>query len=339
MPQHYRLGLIGFGNVGQALARLLLKKSTELRDRYDLTWSLNGVASRRLGWRLAADGFDVDQILTLGPAATPAETASDVTEWLRLARLDALFEVSSLEPLTGQPAIDHLEAALRHGTHVITANKGPMVHRAVELAALARQAGRQFRYEASVMGGAPIFSLFRESLPALRLLSFRGLLNATTSVILDALARGDDFDAAVRQAQALGVAETDPSHDVDGWDPAVKLVALATALFERPLGLAEVKRVSVRDLDPALVRQAHADNRPYRVVARADLVNDQLVASVRPEPLASGDPLRIATGTTLVAHFVTDVLPGLTIVLQAGDAATTAYDLLADFINIARRPI
>ena len=248
--RRFNLAVIGFGNVGQSLVKLLLAKRAALRDDYGIDWRLVGVASRRLGWRVAPGGFEPTEVLAgdWPPIEAPAPT--DVGTWLEAGQADALFEVSSLEPLTGQPAIDHVRAGLNYGAHVITANKGPGVHAHAELAALARRVGRQFRFEASVMGGAPIFSLFRECLPALELRRFRGLLNATTSVILQAIEQGGDFDTAIRHAQALGVAETDPSHDIDGWDSAVKLVALANVLFGQPIRLDQIERVSLRRLDP-----------------------------------------------------------------------------------------
>ena len=137
-------------------------------------------------------------------------------EWLERAKADVLFEASSLNPHTGQPAIDHLTAALEHGAHAITANKGPLVHAFRELTALAKEKGRQFLYESTVMDGIPIFSLFPLGLPAADIRGFSGVLNSTTNVVLTEVEKGRSFDEAIKRAQALGIAETDPSQDLMG---------------------------------------------------------------------------------------------------------------------------
>src|SRR5262249_1892774 len=151
--------------------------------------------------------------------------------WLREARADVVLEATPLEPHTGEPAIAFARAALEYGAHVITANKGPVAHAHAELSSLGAARGRQFSFEASVMGGTPIFALLR-ALPAVDVLSVRSVLNATTTVILDALTSGKTFANGVRAAQARGVAEADVSNDVDGWDAAVKIAALANVAMD-----------------------------------------------------------------------------------------------------------
>ena len=122
------LVLLGFGNVGRALADLLKTKTAELRDRYGISWKITGVAARRIGWLANPDGFDVDALLA-NNYQSPMTTAS-IQDWLSASRADVLFENSSLDPLTGQPAIDYLKAGLEHGAHVVTANKYPVTQTA-----------------------------------------------------------------------------------------------------------------------------------------------------------------------------------------------------------------
>jgi len=142
------------------------------------------------------------------------------------------------------------------GAHAASANKGPIVHAYHELRALAEAKGQSFFFESTVMDGTPIFSLFGRTLPCVELRSFRGLLNSTSNVVLTEMENGLDFDAAVRRAQEIGVAETDPSDDLDGWDPAVKICALAIVLMDVPLKLADVERTGIRGLTPEAVRAA-----------------------------------------------------------------------------------
>ncbi len=182
----YNLAFMGFGNVGRALAHLLQTKATELHDQYAIDWRITGVATRRMGWLANPEGLDVPALLDGRPVpvltVTPAPT--NVREWLAAAHADVMFEITPVNAQTGQPGIDHVRAALESGVHAITANKGIVVHGYRDLRDLAAAKGKRFLHEATVIAGAPIFSLFRETLPAARLLRFRGILNSTTNIIL-----------------------------------------------------------------------------------------------------------------------------------------------------------
>lgn len=331
----HNLVLLGFGNVGRALAGLLRSKTTELRDKYGIDWRITGVASRRLGWLADPDGFNVDALLS-GNLQSPI-SSSTIQEWLSAAHADVLFENSSMNPLTGQPAIDYLKAGLAHGAHIITANKGPVVHAYHELRDLAAAKGKRFLFEATVMGGAPIFSLFREALPAANLKRFRGLLNSTTNLILTEMEGGASFEQAVKAAQDLGIAETDPSADVDGWDAAVKVSALATVLMDAPLKPQDVQREGIRGLTQEMVQAARRVGRPFKLVCQAERADDgRVTASVRPEQVPLNDPLASVNGANSIITLEMDTLYGLTLSEQNPDAVTTAYGPLADFITLVR---
>ena len=333
----YNLCLLGFGNVGRALARLLVEKADELREGFGIEWRVTGVASRRLGWLCAPEGYTAEELIAgkVGQRVSPAPR--EVREWLTAARADVLFETTSLEPLTGQPAVEHCRAGLEAGAHVLTANKGAVVHGFGELKRLARERGRQFLFESAVADCLPVFSLFRECLPAVRLLSFTALLNSTTTVILEELERGRTFAEGVARARELGVTETDSSYDVDGWDAAVKVCALANVLMGASLKLEEIGRVGIRELDPRAVREAKEAGRPVRLLSRAERLKDGRVrASVRPERIEPGDPFANLAGSSLSINFRLDVLEGLNVTARAPNLKSTAYGLLADFVNAAR---
>ncbi|MBC7929038.1 MAG: homoserine dehydrogenase, partial [Rubrivivax sp.] len=263
--------------------------------------------------------------------------AASVADWLAASRCDVLFETTSLEPLTGEPAVTHVRAALEYGAHVATANKGTIVHAYRELSSLASERGRRFMFEATVADCLPVFSLFRETLPTARLLAFSGLLNSTTTLILEEMAAGRTFDEGVRRAQALGVTETDPTHDVDGWDAAIKVCALANVLMGASLRLEDVRREGIRGLNDEEVRAAHAAGQPFKLIARARLGEDgSVAASVRPERIAPHEPFAGMDGTTLALNFELDVLHGLTLIARQPNLKSTSYGLLADFINAVK---
>src|SRR6185369_1091501 len=261
----YRIGFIGFGNVGRALARLFVSKSAELRDRYGIEWEINGVATRRMGWRASDDAIDVTKLLS---GADETSSVPGIDEWLARAKPDVVFETTSLNPETGQPAIEYLRKSLQAGAHTITANKAPIVYAFDELNEIAIAQNKKFMFEATVLDSAPVFSLFRETLPAVRLRGFSGAFNSTTNIIMETMEAGRSFDEGVKTAQELGVAETDPSHDVDGWDSIMKVCAIARVILRAPLLPSNVRRESIRGLDPATLQAARAEGRPYKLVSR-----------------------------------------------------------------------
>jgi homoserine dehydrogenase len=331
------LCLVGFGNVNRALVRLLVDRTEEL-DKRDIHWRITGVASRRLGWIADPSGLDVARLTAdhaVGPEPFPANQReiTNVRDWLRAAKADVLFEATSLNVENGQPAVDHLRAALEQGAHAITANKGPIVHAYDELRQLAAQRRRRFLFESTVMDGVPIFSLFQENLPALHLQGFRGILNSTTNVILGGMEEGLSFEASLQKAQAIGVAETDASHDIEGWDAAVKVAALVVVLMGEKLSLKDVQREGIARLTGEQVRAARSEGTPYKLVCSARRTPTGIVAQVTPKRLPWSDPLAWVTGTSSIVYFETDIFPGLCITEINPGVYATAYGMLADFIR------
>jgi len=328
--------MVGFGNVGRALLRLLIAKETELRRRYDVRWRLAGLATRRAGWVADPEGLNPLALLNgHWPQRTNLEVLPNVAEWLDRSRADVFFETSSLDPQVGQPAIEHIRAALEHGAHAVSANKGPVVHAYAELRSLARERGKSFLCESTVMDGVPIFSLFPAGLPAVELRSFSGVLNSTTNVVLTEVEKGLSFEEALRRAQALGVAETDPSNDLDGWDAAVKVVALTTVLIGIPVRLDQVQRSGLRDLSAEKIRSVRAAGMRYKLVCRAERRGAGVECSVRPELLLASDPLANLEGTSSALRFDLDVF-SFSIVEHNPGIEATAYGLLADFLRAVR---
>jgi len=246
-----------------------------------------------------------------------------------------MFEASSLNAESGQPAIEHVIAALEAGAHAICANKGPLVHAYSELTALAKEKGRKFLFESTVMDGVPIFSLFPLGLPATDLRGFSGVLNSTTNVVLTEIERGRSFDEGIQRAQALGITETDPAQDVDGWDAAVKVAALATVLMGVPTHMEQVHRTGIRDLSEEKIRSVRAAGMRYKLVCRAERRGDGVDCRVSPELLLLSDPMAGLEGTSSAIRFDLDVF-GLSLVEHNPSVDATGYGLLADFLRAAQ---
>ena len=337
---HYNLALIGFGNVGKAFARLLIDKQHELRARYNLTFAVTGIATSRHGCAIDHGGLDLERALVLsdiGELSTqPVKFSSPAFDFIRSSGADVLFENSPVNYESGQPAVDNLRTALEMGMHAITANKGPVVHAYRQLTDLAQAKGLKFYFESAVMDGAPIFSLFRETLPAADLRSFMGVLNSTTNLILTRMESGESFEKAVAFAQTIGVPETDPSGDIDGWDAAVKVAALVTVLMDFPLKPDQVEREGIRRITPELIYNARTAGKRWKLVCSAQRTKTGVKGRVAPEMLPASSPLYQVEGSTSMVQFDTDVLGLLSVVNSDPGPRTTAYGLLADFINAVR---
>jgi homoserine dehydrogenase len=261
----------------------------------------------------------------------------EVHQWLRAANADVLFEATSLNARTGQPAIDHIRAALEYRVHAITANKGPVVHAYEELSRLAKQHGKEFRFESTVMDGVPLFSLFEHGLPAVRVKGFHGVLNSTTNVILTGMEEGLSFEDSLKRAQAVGVAETDPTDDIEGWDAAVKIAALVRVIMRAPLRISEIERHSLKAVTGEQVRAARMTGDPYKMVCRAQRNGDGTVgASVRLERVPATDPMAHVSGTSSIVYFETDIFPGLVMTELNPGLEATSYGMLADFIRAVK---
>ena len=340
---HYKLALLGFGNVGQALTRLLLDKRLSLQQEYDTTFSITGVATARHGMAIDPQGLDMERVLGVISQGKTLQAFSvlpapiDAFDFIRRCSADVLFENTPVNYDTGQPALDHLKIALENGMHAITANKGPVVHAFRQLSDLAQEKGLRFYFESAVMDGAPIFSLYREALPGAHLISLQGVLNSTTNMILTRMEGGESFDQAVAYCQEIGIAETDPSGDVDGWDAAVKVAALVTVMMGVPLKPQQVQRLGIRGITPGEISRAGAEGKRWKLVCSARRGENGIEARVAPEMVGPDSPLYGVNGTTSIVQFETDVLGLLSIIEADPGPRTTAYGLFADFLNSVRQ--
>ena len=343
---HHNLCFIGFGNVARSLVRLLERKRDLLELKYGITYSVTGIATGRHGFAVNPAGIDVGQALEKvesGNTIAPLSTfhVEDSLSVIQHSRASVMFENSPVNYETGQPAIDHVRAALNLGMHAITANKGTVVHAYQELTALAKSKDKKFRFESTVLGGSPVFSTFREAMPLAELISFKGIINATTNLILSRMEDGESFDDAVKYCQSIGIAETDPSGDVDGWDAAIKVSALATVLMDSPLKPQEVERKGIREITAEMVKQAKAEKKRWKLVASAEREGERIKAKVSPELVDASSPLYGMMGSSSGLTFSTDVLPNYSVIVSEregmkGGPEETAYGLFADFVSAVR---
>ena len=335
--KHFRVALMGFGNVGKAFAKLLLYKQEELSNRNKLKFSITGIATAKHGIAINPTGIDLSRALNANDISSLSRqpTLHNFHDFIRRCGANVLFENTPVNYGNGQPGIDHIRVALEAGMHVITANKGPVMYAYQKLQELAEAKGRKFYFESTVMDGTPIFSLFRDTLPGANLISIHGVLNSTTNLILSRMEEGESFEDAVSFCQKIGISETDPSGDIDGYDAAIKLAILISVLMDHPMRLSDVDRKGIRDIGPAEIEEARMDGKRWKLICRAKRINGSVSARVFPEKVGPESQLYNLEGTSSIVQFETDVLGILTIIESNPGPQTTAYGLLADLINIA----
>lgn len=345
---HYKLALIGFGNVARSLAKLLLRKQAVLKSKYDITFSFTGISTGRHGFAVNPNGLDIEKALELVENGKDISSLNNsqfpITDSLSVIQhssADVLFENSPVNTQTGQPALDHIRLALNLGMHAITANKGPLVHGYRELTQLAESKGKKFQFESTILGGAPVFSVMREAFPLADLESFKGIFNATTNIILSCMENGESYEAAVKYCQSIGVAETDPTNDVDGWDAAIKVCALVTVLWDTPITPQEINPIGIRGITAEMIAKAKSDNKRYKLVCSAEKIDGKINASVSPQLVDAASPLYGMMNSSTGVTFRTDVILDYSIALSEkpglqGGPVETAYGLFADFVNIVK---
>jgi homoserine dehydrogenase len=248
-----------------------------------------------------------------------------------------LIETTTLDIRSGEPAISHVRAAFATGTHVVTANKGPVAFAYRALADEAAAAGVEFFFEGAVMDGIPIFNLVRETMPAVTIRGFRGVVNSTTNYLLTALERGESFERALADMQAAGVAEADPSLDVDGWDAAAKAAALANVWLDAHTTPIAIPRAGIGPETAARAQAARAAGRRLKLVARGSGLGRNATVGVALEEVEPDDPLAILDGQANALELDTWPLGKTVIMQRGGGLEKTAYALLTDLIAVARR--
>jgi homoserine dehydrogenase len=334
-----RIALLGFGNVGRRFATLLDGEYGRVLRAAGARPLLTGIATARHGTAIRAGGLDPSACVALartgrslsalhrGPApASPAD-------FIRRVPADVMIEVTPLDPRRGEPATSHIRQALRRGLHVVTANKGPVAFALRPLQALARRHKRFFLHEGVVMDGTPVFNLARRCLPGAKVLGFRGTLNSTTSHILGRMEEGRTAAEALREAQAAGIAEADPSLDVEGWDAAVKGCVLANALMGASVRPAQVRRNGISGITGEQVRTAAADGFRMRLVVRGVRRGRSVRVGVRPERIPLGDPLS-QPGADAALVLETDLMGEIGLLERGGSVDQTTYALLSDLLSI-----
>jgi homoserine dehydrogenase len=318
-----KLALIGYGNVGRALARMLRRK------RREFPFLVTGIHTLRHGTAIRAAGLPEKP--EFGPRLPSIEAFLDA------ARAQIAVELTTLNPSTGEPAISHIRAAFARGMHVVTANKGPIAHAYAALRDEGTSAGVAFRFESAVMDGAPVFNLWRDCLPALAVNGFTGVLNSTSKVIIETMEAGGSFEEGLAAARTMGITEADGAYDIEGWDSAAKTAALANVLMDARTTPQQVSTRGIARLTPERVREIASKGKTVRLVSRGRATSGGVSLRVRAEVLDRNDILAATPGTANLILFHTDLMGTFGTVSLDPQVEQTAYGVFSDLVNVLRQ--
>ena len=339
--QTYRVILSGLGNVGRSFLELIPSQADVLASRYGVSLLVVGAVDSG-GAALNPSGLDVETLLatkrakrsvaSLAGVGLPGMSAVDL---IQQAPADVLLESTLTNLNDGQPGLDVIRTALQRGMGVVSANKGPLVLAYDELIALAQQSGTsRLRYSACVGGYLPTVNIGQRDLVGARIERIEAVLNGTTHGILRAMEAGTSYEEALAEMQGRGIAEADPTLDVEGWDATNKLVILANAVLRQATKLADVQREGITRLTIDELREATKQNTRIVLLCLAEYADGDYRLSVRPTALPLDHPLARMGGDEMGIVYYTDIGGRTSVTTLERGPKPTAAAMLRDLIDL-----
>jgi homoserine dehydrogenase len=323
-----KISLVGYGVVGHGVVDVLTRKRKAMKE-LGLDLKLISVTDHT-GTILSEDGIDAQKILGEKTLANVATSSMKGKEAIDAINSDLVIEVTPTNIVHGQPGLGHMEAALSGGKHVVTSNKGPLVVAYSRLKKLAEDNGVMMKFEATAGGTMPLISLVERTLIGNTIYGIRGIFNGTCNYILTRMAEENiPYTHALSEAQDLGIAEADPSYDVEGVDTAGKVVILANALFDMNIKYSDVDVTGITGVTPEAL--ALAKEKGYAI----KLIGDVPALTVRPTLVPVSSPIAVG-GTLNSAAIYTDLSGTITVSGLGAGSIETASAILSDVVSIYR---
>ena len=338
----YNLAFIGFGTVGQGLAKILVEKKGLLKKEQNFEFNVVAVSDIEKGSIFNEEGLDLEKLLQLAQKTGKIESYKDgekglsSLETIEKSAADIIIEATWTNLESGEPGITHIQRALESGKHVVTTNKGPIALAYHELVAAAKKHNVFLRFEGTVLSGTPAINLALEDLAGADVKSIRGILNGTTNYILTQMEGGVSYKEALKKAQKLGYAEADPKMDVEAWDPVAKITILSNVVMGGNVKVKDVERTGIKNIAVSDIKEAQKEGKRIKLIASAWREGGKIKAKVSPEKVPLNDVLAHICGTLNALTFNTDMLGEVTIVGPGAGGKEAGYALLSDMLAINR---
>jgi homoserine dehydrogenase len=339
-----RIILVGWGVVGQSFAQIITQRKRELARKYGFRPRIVAIVDKK-GAAINPKGLDLEQMLalkkekgTVSASSQHGRTGMSALEAIESVEAEAMVEVTPTNIETAEPGLSYIKTAFRTGKHVVTTNKGPLALALPALTELADYNKVCLRFSGTVGAGTPILEFAKNCLQGDRIVSIRGILNGTTNYILSQMdEKHITFDEALKEAQKLGYAETDPTMDVDGYDAAAKLVIMANWIMDKKVTIKDVKIRGIRDVSAQNIADAAKKGCTIKLIGS---IEENL--KVEPTQISKHDPLAV-DGALNAVTFVSESAGEQTIIGLGAGGMETASAVLRDLLdikqNIANRMI
>lgn len=334
--------MIGFGNAGRALAKILLEKQQEILDTQGWQLKVVAIATGSRGNLVDEEGIDLAEALEdLSQRGFFHKDKKGYSHWTTMDLVekvdyDVLIEITPLNIFSGEPAIQHIKGAMHRKKHVITANKGPIAWAYRELRSLADKQHLQFFFETTVMDGTPIFNLVQETLPMCKVLEVNGILNTTTNFVLEEMNNGRTFEEAIAEGKRRGFVEANPAMDIEGWDAAAKTAALLNVFMDAKVTPLDIERKGIEEITPHDLLQAEKEGKKIKLVCHGKKEGDKVMGKVYPAKVDKGHVFSTITGTSSVLTLKTDLMGEVTILEHDPEIQQTGYGLFSDLLRLIK---
>ncbi|MEZ4730897.1 MAG: homoserine dehydrogenase [Caldilineaceae bacterium] len=330
--------LIGIGAVNRSFLDILTRKAERLQSQYGLSFSVV-LAADSSGVARRPEGFDPHELYQFkrkgGRVGDLADAVvAPIVDALRETECDLVLEASPVNLQNGEPGLSVTRTALACGMNVVLANKGPLVLAFRELHELAAQKGVGLAYSATVCGALPVINIGKRDLIAADITLLRGIFNSTSNFILAEMSGGRSFTEALAEAQRRGIAEADPSLDVEGWDTANKLVIIANSLLGINATLADVQVTGIVDITAEQLLAEEANGRTIKLLATAQRHASGYTLTAAPSVLAQTDFLGGCSGWEMGIEIHSDLYGKLYHKIWEDSPLPTAAAMLRDAVNL-----
>jgi len=337
-----RVAIIGYGGVGRAFVQLINGKKDYLYKE-GLQIQVNYIIGRN-GGVYNLEGIDLQDFMEFGLKQRnitkyPKWGNEEVSfEKMILNRdVDVVIELTPTNKETGEPGMTHIKRSLECGINVVTANKGPILLSYKELKNIAVKNGVQLGIGCTTGGALPSINGGMMDLAGANILSIEGVLNGTTNFIINEMENNKiTYLEALKKAQKLGIAETNPTLDVEGWDTATKLLILTNVLMNEEKSLEDISVEGITKITPEEIKNCLAEGNKYKLVGKTLKNNGEIRMTVKLEKLDSTHPFYVVDGKNKAVRYVSDVLGDLTIIGGASGVIPASASVLRDLINISR---
>lgn len=329
--------IMGFGSVGQGVANAISMKKDLIKDKTGVEVKIVAAADSSTS-AISQDGLDEKLLVETkkndGKLSAYPEFGCDKNglDVLDAVEYDCLIEATPTNIIDAEPAFSLTLKAFEQGKDVVTSNKGHLALKFKEIVGAAEKAGVEFKYEASVGGAMPIINLTKETLASCDIKSIKGILNGTTNYILSRMtAEGSDYEVILKESQELGIAETDPTQDVEGIDAACKTVILANSLLGIDATYSDVKVKGISEISSEAIELAKKDDYLIKLIAEVSPENLQ----VSPRLVKRGSSYDVS-GTLNMATVYTDLAGEISVIGLGAGSLETASAMLTDLISILK---